>query len=688
LTGAAADHRLPLAAGSVDALTRALARRLGIDAPQAGELPPEAERWLDLVAPDLERHHGAALVVAGDTQPPAVHAVVAAINVRLGSAGHTLAYLAPDTDGPAPEPVEALAAAYDAAAVDTLIVAGCNPAYDTPPDLDLARRLAGTPFVAHLGLYRDETAAAAAWHLPAVHAFEDWSDLRAFDGTASIAQPVIAPLYAGRSLYQFVDALRSGTGRSAATLVKAHWQDAFGEDFDARWQPALQAGVVDGSALADATPKLREDWQRGLPVAAPATRLELVIRPDPTVHDGRYAPNAWLQELPKPLTQLTWDNAALVSPQLAEREGLENGALVELAVDGRNVRAPVWIVPGTSPQSIVVTLGYGRRLADGAEAGGGYDAYRLRASHAPWRRDGVTLAATGARQRLVSTQLHHSMEGRELVRHATLNAYRADPHFAQDAHRGAEQPSMYPPWPRGDCAWGMSIDLNACIGCNACIVACQAENNIPVVGKDEVARGREMHWLRVDRYYAGPLDAPRILFQPVPCMHCELAPCEVVCPVAATLHDSQGLNLQVYNRCVGTRFCSNNCPYKVRRFNFFEYAASEPALVAQRNPEVTVRSRGVMEKCTYCIQRIQGARIEAGKAGRELRDGEVVTACQGACPAQAIVFGNLADADSEVARAKRSPLDYALLGELNTRPRTTYRARVTNPASESGSDGA
>jgi molybdopterin-containing oxidoreductase family iron-sulfur binding subunit len=409
--------------------------------------------------------------------------------------------------------------------------------------------------------------------------------------------------------------------------------------------------------------------------------LEIVFQPDPTVWDGRFANNAWLQELPKPLTKLTWDNAAQLSPATAARLGLTNEEVVELRYQGRTLRAPIWIVPGHAEDAVTVHLGYGRWRAGRVGTGIGVNAYALRTAKAPWFDAGLEVRKTGDVYPLATTQHHANMEGRHLMRVGTLTHFLQQPHFVQEiAHEPAPELTLYPPHPNTGYAWGMSIDLNACLGCNACTIACQAENNIPIVGKSEVIRGREMHWLRIDRYYQGGLDNPATYHQPVLCMHCENAPCEVVCPVAATVHSDEGLNDMIYNRCVGTRYCSNNCPYKVRRFNFLQYVDSDtPSLKLLQNPDVTVRSRGVMEKCTYCVQRINAARITSKNEDRPIRDGEVVTACQAACPTGAIVFGNINDPQSRVARLKDEPLNYGLLTELNTRPRTSYLARVRNP---------
>ncbi|HEY6453496.1 MAG TPA: TAT-variant-translocated molybdopterin oxidoreductase [Steroidobacteraceae bacterium] len=690
LTGAQADHRLPLESARIEGFARALARRLGVavdvrDASATAEVEdPQHVRWLEALAVDLRAHRGAALVVAGPAQPAAVHALAHAINVALDSVGSTIDYCDPVET--LPEDGGTLAQLVDAmhgGSVDTLLILDANPAYDAPADLQFGDVLQRVPHVWHLGLYLDETGALAEWHLPQAHQLEAWSDARSFEGTASIAQPLIAPLYGGRSAHQILAALLGEEdARDGRELVRRQWQRQLPDE--ASWNAALRAGMIADTAFATRSPPAAPDVTRSAtvpPLAGDESAFELLFRPDPTIGDGRWANNGWLQELPKPLSQLTWDNAAWISPLVAARYALGNGDVVELKIAGRSLQVPVWIMPGQAAHSVTLHLGYGRRRAGRVGDGQGVDAYALRTSSAPWAASGLQLRKTGARYELAGTQHHFNMEGRDLLRVETLEDYRRDPHFATAA--GAEAgtpPSLYPDYPPGEYAWGMSIDLNACIGCKACTIACQAENNIPVVGRDQVRRGREMHWIRVDRYYEGSPESPRTYSQPVPCMMCEHAPCEVVCPVDATVHDAEGLNVQVYNRCVGTRFCSNNCPYKVRRFNFLQYTdQSADTLAAQRNPEVTVRGRGVMEKCTYCIQRIESAHIEADKANRRLRDGEVLTACQAVCPTQAIRFGDIADAQTSVAHAKASPRNYVMLQELNTRPRTSYLARVRNP---------
>ncbi len=693
LTGAFADHREAVPSSQIEAIARRLAASLGLAVAPAPEQHPASSAWIEACARDLEEHRGRSLVVVGDRQPAAVHALAHAINQALNNVGTTLDYAEPAPQ-PAQRPgsLKSLAADMAAGRVDTLIMLGGNPVYDAPADLRFTESLRKVANAVHLSPYDDETSEQCAWHIPQAHYLESWSDTRAFDGMVALQQPLIAPLYGGKSAHQLLAAMLGQASPSDYQVLRDYWRKARAQgDFESFWTEALQRGIIAGTQSSPKRVALKAALPApaGSPGGQTGAELELLFAPDPTIWDGRFANNAWLQELPKPLTKLTWDNAALVSPALAASRGLRNEDLVELRYRGARVTAPVWIMPGHADGAVTVTLGYGRIRAGRTGNGAGFNAYLLRQSDAPWFDRGLEIEKTGRVHRLAVTQHHQSMEGRNPVRVGSLEQYRRGPaDILKDEH--PPRSSLYEPAARGDHAWGMSINLDACIGCSACTIACQAENNIPVVGKAEVVRGREMHWIRVDRYYQGEPDRPNTYFQPVPCMQCERAPCEVVCPVEATVHDSEGLNLQVYNRCVGTRFCSNNCPYKVRRFNFLQYAdLRTESLKAQRNPDVTVRMRGVMEKCTYCVQRITNARIEAERTDRRLHDGEVVTACQAVCPTEAIVFGDLNDPDSRVNEAKRSPLNYALLGELNTGPRTTYLAKLTNPNPRlEGSDGA
>jgi molybdopterin-containing oxidoreductase family iron-sulfur binding subunit len=745
VTGSMADHRLPLASHAIEFFAMQLAARLGSGGADANAADA---RWIDAVANDLAAHRGASLVVAGDTQPEAVHALARTMNVSLGNIGRTVDYtpslLAMPSRGEGS--LAALTNDMRAGKVDTLLMLGVNPVYDAYADVGFIAAMRRVPHTLHLGLYRDETGTLATWHVPQAHELETWGDARAFDGTNSLAQPLIAPLYDGHSAIEMM-ALLLGDPVDGHALVRRQWQSQLADD--KAWNEALQSGVVESasikaSAASNDTINLSSSpRKRGSSVFSPTAKspgysrhprrspsgppsafafavpgsrpgqalqtqsgsplhgtrnderkndgaLELLFRPDPTIGYGEWSNNGWLQELPKPLTQLTWDNVVLVSPALAKQRGLRNFDGVELRSGGRSARGPVWIMPGQAERSVTIHFGYGRRQAGRVADGQGFDAYALRSKDSPWVTSDLELVPTGERYDIAQTQHHFAMEGRDPLRVGTLNQFESDPAFATAHDRyGAKPPSLYPDYPKADYAWGMSIDLNACIGCKACTIACQAENNIPVVGKEQVRRGREMHWIRVDRYYDGEAANPRSYSQPVPCMMCEHAPCEVVCPVDATVHDTEGLNVQVYNRCVGTRFCSNNCPYKVRRFNFMQYADKHtPQYMAMRNPEVTVRRRGVMEKCTYCIQRIETAHIEADKHDRRIRDGEIVTACQAACPTQAIRFGDISDKDSGVSKAKASPRNYAMLNELGTRPRTTYLARIRNPNPALKDDGS
>jgi MoCo/4Fe-4S cofactor protein with predicted Tat translocation signal len=692
ITGTMADHRLPLRAGLIASVARVVAQALGVKVEAVEEATHVPSDWLAVLVRDLQSHRGTSLVVAGDQQPPIVQALAHAMNQALDNVGHTVVYTDPIEPNPVDQTASLRELAQDMAAgrVDTLIILGGNPAFTAPADLNFAESLLRVRLRIYWGLYEDETAALCQWHIPATHELESWSDARAYDGTISIIQPLIAPLYAGRSAHELLAVLTGHPDRTNYEIVRNYWRSQHsGEDFEQFWRKVLHDGVMAGTALPAKSVTVDLQRQpanppRPEPPTSEAQGLEIIFRPDPSIWDGRFANNGWLQELPKPLTKLTWDNAALISPATAERLRLTSEELVELRYRGRVVRAPILILPGHADDAVTVHLGYGRKRGGRVCTGAGFNAYALRPSDAPWFSTGLEIQKTGTWYSLARTDHHFSMEGRNLVRVGTVEQFRQDPDFVRTMdHEASQLPSLYPGYRYTGYAWGMAIDVNACIGCNACVVACQAENNSPVVGKTEVMRGREMHWLRIDRYYKGDLDNPETYHQPVLCMHCENAPCELVCPVGATAHSDEGLNDMIYNRCVGTRYCSNNCPYKVRRFNFFQYADFDtPSLKLGRNPNVTVRSRGVMEKCTYCVQRINAARIKAEEEDRQIRDGEVVTACQAACPTQAFVFGNINDPNSRVSKLKAESLNYGLLTELNTRPRTTYLARLRNPNPE------
>ena len=706
LTGTLSDHRLSLKPTDVGHLAHALARELGVAVP---ELPAPSEaaqkyaHWIRAVARDLKKHRGACLIVVGESQPPFVHMLAHILNATLENVGQTVWYTEPVEAAPVlqNESIRQLTEDMQNGSVELLVILGGNPAFNAPAELAFEEKLEQVKLSVHLSLYEDETSAACSWHVPQAHSLETWGDARAFDGTATIMQPLIAPLYGGRSVHEFLAVFLDQTGQSAYDAVRAFWQAQHTKvDFEEFWQVSVHDGVVAGTALPPLsvrprTEPLAEQMQQDSRKSS-GDGLEIVFRPDPTVWDGRFANNGWLQELPKPLTKLTWDNAAMLSPATAERLDLKSEDVVDIELDGRTVRAPVWVLPGHPDDALTVHFGYGRSRTGHVGTGTGFNAFALRTSAAAWHAAGAKLNQTGQRYRLASTQLHHNIddlvevaeavERRHLIRSATLMDYLEHPELIHEmGHDPPDDLTLYPKYEYEGYSWGMVVDLGACIGCNACTVACQSENNIPVVGKDQVAAGREMHWIRVDRYYEGSLDNPDVHHQPVMCMHCENAPCEVVCPVAATTHSKEGLNEMVYNRCVGTRYCANNCPYKVRRFNFTLYADWEtPSLKMMRNPDVTVRSRGVMEKCTYCVQRINHARIEAKKEDRTIRDGEILTACQQVCPTDAIVFGDINDPNSRVSQLKAEHRNYGILTELGTRPRTTYLAKIKNPNPEIG----
>ncbi|MFQ5989648.1 MAG: TAT-variant-translocated molybdopterin oxidoreductase, partial [Candidatus Methylomirabilales bacterium] len=635
-TGAMADHRLPLRARGIEVFAWAVAQRLGIEAVGDAAPPTRHTKWIDALVRDLQKHRGASIVLAGEQQPAVVHALAHAMNHALGNVGSTVTYTDPVEVNPVDhtESLRELVREIEAGVVDILVIISGNPVYNAPADLRLAEHLSKVRLRIHLSLYEDETSALCHWHLPEAHYLESWSDARAHDGTVTVIQPLIAPLYGGKSAHELLAALNGKSDRSSHDIVRDYWKSRnLTADFENFWRRALHDGQIPGTALPATIVTLKpiRDWPAS-PSQTETSKnsLEIVFRPDPTIWDGRFSNNGWLQELPKPLSKLTWDNAVLISPATAERLGLSNEEVVELRYRGHSVRGPIWIMPGHAEDSVTIYLGYGRTRAGRVGTGTGFNAYAIRTSDAPWFGSGLEIQRTGGRYALAITQHHHSIEGRHLIRVGTIEHYQKHPDFAHEmAHEPAPHLTLYPEHKYEGYAWGMAIDLNACIGCNACVVACQSENNIPIVGKTQVIAGREMHWLRIDRYYKGDLDNPETYHQPVLCMHCENAPCEVVCPVAATVHSNEGLNDMVYNRCVGTRYCANNCPYKVRRFNFLEYADwNTRSLKLLRNPDVTVRSRGVMEKCTYCVQRINAARIEAKKGDREIRDGDIVTACQ------------------------------------------------------------
>jgi MoCo/4Fe-4S cofactor protein with predicted Tat translocation signal len=705
-TGSRADHRLALKPGDIEIVVRQIAAAVGVGGVDAGaptgELAERAKRWAAAVAKDLQAHRGTSAVIAGDSQPAAVHALAHAMNQALGNTGQTVLHTEPIEASPGNQldAIRTLTGEMNAGQIDILVIVGGNPVYTAPADLNFTDALAKVPLRVHLGSHFDETSEVSHWHIPEAHFLEAWSDARAFDGTTSIVQPLIAPLYGGRSAHEIIGAMSETPEKTPYDLVREYWMKQQGiaeatPEFDATWRKWLHDGVIPNTASAPKTVTVGTSAPSASSASSSSSGLQISFRNDPSVLDGRFANNGWLQELPKPITKLAWDNAVITSAATATRlaggdparpawSGGEHGRIdtevVELRYRGRTVRGPLFAVAGHPDDCVTVHLGYGRTLAGRVGTGAGFNAFAIRTSDAPWWGGGLEVVQAGGRQSLACTQYHHLMEGRGLARAVTRDEYARDPHIV---HEGQHEPprilTLHPEYGYEGYKWGMAIDINACIGCNACVVACQAENNIPVVGKEQVLKGREMHWLRVDTYHRGPETEPETYFQPVPCMHCENAPCEVVCPVAATVHSDEGLNDMVYNRCVGTRYCSNNCPYKVRRFNYLLYQDWNTAsLKLGRNPDVTVRSRGVMEKCTYCVQRINEQKIQAEKEDRRVQDGQIKTACQQTCPADAIVFGDLNDPKSRVAQLQGQVRNYALLADLNTRPRTTYLAAVRN----------
>ncbi|MGE0887314.1 MAG: TAT-variant-translocated molybdopterin oxidoreductase [Blastocatellales bacterium] len=717
-TGAKADHRLPIKAGEIDTLARAVASAVGVSVPAGGSLNDEAKKFADALAKDLQAHRGKSLVIAGEHQPAAVHAIAHAINSALGNTGSTVVYTEPIEINPVDQiaSITDLIGEMNAGKVQVLVILGGNPVYDAPnlpgqknSFLDAMKKV---PNRVHMGLYNDETAANCQWHIAESHYLESWSDARAFDGTVSIIQPLIQPLYQTRSQHELLAAMVGQAGKITLDILKDYWktQPQMSANFEQAWKQALHDGLIPGTEAKPVTVSVDAGKLASL-APGKTGQYELVFRLDPNIHDGRFANNGWLQECPKPINKITWDNFAIVSEATAARLNLSpnqepyhaTAKMLSITVDGKELAMPAWIQAGQPNDTITVYLGYGRERAGNVGNRLGFNTYALRTTANPWIADAKFAAGEGSYQ-LASTQEHFNIDAsgidskafipeendltaRHIVRTGNLEEYKKDP---KSIHHGAHKPgrelTIYPNWDYSQgYAWGMTIDMNACIGCNACVVACQSENNIAVLGKELVARGRIMHWLRIDTYFRGGSANPEVYFQPMMCQHCEDAPCEVVCPVNATVHDAEGLNVQVYNRCVGTRYCANNCPYKVRRFNYLLYGDWEtPSLKNVRNPEVTIRSRGVMEKCTFCLQRIMNGKIEAEKQNRPVADGEIQTACQTVCPTEAIIFGNINDRESQVAKLKSEPRNYEVLADLNTRPRSSYLAAIKNPNLELG----
>ncbi len=687
ITGGMADHRLRLKNSEIPVFLILVAQRLkqkglklDVQLPAVSELNVD-EVWLEAVADDLLKNRGKGLIVAGRYLDPQVHALVFALNSALGNVGNTVEFV-PVKDAllPSSARLAELRKQIEAGEIKTLILLDANLLYEGSAEENWETLFARVENVIHAGLYFDETAQKANWHLPLSHYLEAWGDGRAADGTPAVAQPMIAPLYDTRSPLELVRLLHAGVEVSGYEIVRTHWKRLLPKiDFEKNWLKTLHDGLWKAGRLSVARPAVQPFKMDAVAVAKEG--FELNFKASPTMFDGRFANNGWLQELPDPVTKLTWGNGLLMSPATAQKLKVKNGDVVQVEVAKKVVELPVWIQPGHADDSFTVLVGYGRNAGGKVANGVGVNVYPLRASKNSFTVHVVKIKSTGKKEEMATTQNHGSMEGRPLVREATVEEYLKEPHFAEEME---EHPPLKSMWDERKYdegyQWGMTIDLNACSGCNACVVACQSENNIPIVGKEQVLKGREMHWIRLDRYYAGDLADPEMVAQPMACQQCENAPCEQVCPVQATSHDSEGLNVMTYNRCIGTRYCSNNCPFKVRRFNFFNYTGGiAETLKMAMNPDVTIRSRGVMEKCTYCVQRINEAKINAKREERLVRDGEIKTACQQACPADAIVFGNINDPQSAVSQMKKVDRDYNMLSGLNLKTRTSYLARLRNP---------
>ncbi|MDR8393218.1 TAT-variant-translocated molybdopterin oxidoreductase [Aliifodinibius sp. S!AR15-10] len=726
MTGSNADNRLRLKSSEIELFLYALAAELSGSVDGLTEFSGYSNKftdhdWIGALAEDLLANQGSSVLTVGNEHAPSIHATVAALNQALGNAGNTVTYHEVPylQDQYNKDAFESVVSDLQAGNIDTVVLVGTNPAFTAPADLNFSENLQNANTVIHLADYYDETSKLANWHINRAHFLEAWSDGYSFTGTRSIVQPQIEPLFSGISDIEFLNSIVTSEKTKGYDLVQETWNEFISGSFQSNWERILHDGLDEEATFPQASVDISSDFQASvsgfLNRASETSEMEVVIRPDSKLYDGRYANNGWLQELPDPMTKITWDNVALMSKATAEKLGIQQAGLgvaevekVSITIDGTTVEIPAWVQPGHADDSITITVGYGREGIGKVANQTGIDTYPLRKTGSMLYATDVSVENAGGAYEIACTQDHNSMEGRSLLRHATLQEYREEPEFASyessyeaelpgesyAEEKGSDRPMTLfdsqddEEYPDYEPQWGMTIDLNSCIGCGACTVACQAENNIPVVGKREVSNGREMHWIRNDRYFEGDVDDPQALHQPVPCMHCELAPCEQVCPVAATTHSDDGMNQMTYNRCIGTRYCANNCPYKVRRFNFFNYTkeylttGDDPEVVQMAmNPDVTVRFRGVMEKCTYCVQRVNKAKIEAKKetGSPKPEDGAVQTACQQACPAKAIEFGDLTDDNSKVVEAKSNERNYLLLEEVNTRPRTSYLAKLRNP---------
>jgi len=707
VTGAKADHHFPVKKSDLIKVLSQLAilvsRKVGFNLSSFGNISYQKldldfvdDKVLAAVSDDLLANRGKSLVTAGDSLDEEVHQLTFLINSILGNNFKTVSYQETpfaNYDFNTKSSYDSLSRLVDdlnSNILDTIVILGGNPVFTASQELGLSRALTKAKNRIHLTYYNNETSKLCNWVIPKLHYLEYWNDLKSVDGVVSIAQPVIKRTVQGLSEHELLN-LVFRTYRSDYSLIKNSWQYLSSSSFD----KAIHNGYVfkrNTTVYPSIKSKIKLTKQ-----SQEKNELEITLYPDYKLFDGRFSNNGWLQELSDPIHKLTWDNAAYIAPKTAKKLSLKTGDFVRLQVSHDYLDIPVFISPGHAFDSISIPLGYGKVDGQRIEDGVGFNAYRLLDESG--KVADVTLIKQLEKHKFASTQDHGSMEGRPHVRYATVSQYHENPSFAQGQE---EVPHTEALWDKHKYdtgyQWGMVIDLNRCISCNACTASCQAENNIPIVGKDQVMDGREMHWNRTDRYYEGDIDNPKILEQPVSCLHCENAPCEQVCPVAATVHDDEGLNVMVYNRCVGTRYCADNCPVKVRRFNFFDYHQRHPqsvskkrfhlfdyikepdkSLAKQFNPDVTVRMRGVMEKCTYCIQRIKSATHKASNEQRIVKDSDLLTACQQACPTNGIAFGNILDKESKVYKWRNKKRNYSILEQLLLGARTTYLANVFNP---------
>lgn len=706
ITGAMADHRLPLESSKIESLLCAIAAELTANHSlesardyaqvftkfQTHSFDPQ---WIKAVASDLASHQGQSLIMAGSNQPPLVHALVAFLNKILGNENITIRY-SDEKKEAGLQSLQDLARSIQLGEVQTLVILGGNPVYDAPADIEMGKLIEQVDVSIHLSLYRNETTERCNWHIPRAHFLESWGDSRAYDGTVSIMQPLIFPLYDGKTIIELLALMNGEETTRGYDIVRQTFQERLSSEFsETNWNQWLHDGIVPNTQYAWSRVLFRDSELIRQLNNIPADRqfdLEITFIPDSSVYDGRFANNAWLQEAPDFITKLTWDNAALINPNTAARLNIKHGDLIRIRSGESSITIVAYHQPGQAPQTITLPIGYGRTHAGRVGNGVGVNVNTLRTVQTFHRILDAVVEPLHEPYVLACTQDHHAIDKvgfeerdrriHELIHETNIDDYRHDPEIF---HRHSHIPdaTLWEPHEYPTNKWGMTIDLNKCIGCNACVIACQSENNVPVVGKEQVSLSREMHWIRIDRYFSGDIENPKVTHQPLACVHCENAPCEQVCPVNATVHSSEGLNVMVYNRCVGTRYCSNNCPFKVRRFNYFYWHKDlqEPQKMVF-NPEVTVRSRGVMEKCTYCVQRIEKVKIQAKNERRPIEDGEIVPACAQTCPTQAIVFGDLSKENSTVAKLRRDHRAYSMLGELFVKPRTAYLARLRNPNPE------